>query len=306
MAAEDGNITRYTYRGEVHERIPREATHITVAEDVTFVRAWALAGHRNIIEVICHDRVDKIGDQAFWCCPNLRRVIIPGVKIAAHRAFHCCKALTDIECGKLEIIGQSAFKLCESLESISLPSARIVDVNAFSHSALTGVKFSNKLERIGSLAFIDCPSLERITLPLKDGLITADNIFMGCDKLTRVDLVEEAALQETAAALQLDVWENDMNEEIDSINRILLNARAGCVTGGWFDDGEKAQAIRRWIESFIGKINRYKAEHRRVLNEAAATLQLVLPPDIATKNIVPFLELPGLDLLRLSSAWGRA
>ena len=82
-----------------------------------------------------------------------------------------------------------------------------------------------------------------------------------------------------------------MNEEIEAINQILPNTRAG----GRNDDdiGEKAQAIRRWIRSVLRKIIHYQAEHQRVLNEATTTLELVIPHyDIVMNNVLPFLQLP--------------
>ena len=130
--------------------------------------------------------------------------------------------------------------------------------------------------------------------PIKDNLISADNTFTVCDNLKHVDLVE-GELQDTIAALQLDDWRNDMLEEIDSINRILPNALAGV---NWNDDtwswdyGEKAAAISRWVKSVLGKIIHYKAQHQRILDEAATTLQLDLPRDILKNNVLPFLELP--------------
>ena len=69
---------RYIYRGEEGEIIPDGATHITVAEDVTFVRARAFWHHPNIVEVICHENVEKIEVEAFEDCPSLKRVIMPG------------------------------------------------------------------------------------------------------------------------------------------------------------------------------------------------------------------------------------
>ena len=39
--------------------------------------------------------------------------------------------------------------------------------------------------------------------------------------MNHVDLAEGAMLQETIAALLLRAWINDMNETIDSINKIL-------------------------------------------------------------------------------------
>ena len=161
-------------------------------------------------------------------------------------------------------------------------------------NALSSVKFGSKLERIGQVVFKGCPTLERITIPLKDGTITTDNTFTGCESLNHVDLVEGAELRETIAALHFEEWRNDMNEEINSINHILPNTNAG----GWdddidgYDDGEKAQAIRRWLRSVLGKMIHYKAEHQRILDEAASTLVLALPRDIVRNNVLPFLELP--------------
>ncbi len=295
MAAEGGNnITWFIYTGADGEIIPRDATHVFV--DVTTIPASAFYRHPNIVEVICHDRVEKIEAWAFICCPCLRRVIMPGVKIAERGAFADCVALTDVECDKLEIIERSAFEHCRSLRSINLPSARIVRECAFSVcEALTDVKFSSKLERIGQRAFRDCPTLERITIPLKDGIIPDDDdAFMGCKRLNHVDLVEGAQLHETIPALHFEEWRNDMWEEITSIHQILPNADAGAwddANNGFFD-GEKAQVIRRWLRSVLDKMIHYKAEHQGILDEAGTTLVLALPRDIVGNNVLPFLELP--------------
>eukprot|EP00986_Skeletonema_menzelii_P002861 scaffold833_cov145-Skeletonema_menzelii.AAC.21 len=150
-------------------------------------------------------------------------------------------ALEDVECGKLEIIGDSAFARCKSLRSINLPSVRIVEGWAFyGCEDLTGVKFSSELERFDQGTFSSCASLERITIPLKDDMITADNMFMGCENLKQLDLVEGEELRETIAALHFEEWRNEMNREIDSINRNLPTADAG---GGYGNQREKAQVI---------------------------------------------------------------
>ena len=295
MAAEEGNdfIVRYIYRGEEGEVIPDEATHITVGEDVTFVRARAFRRHPNAIEVICHEKVKTIEREAFFCCHNLRRVIMPGVKIVETIAFAGCKALTDVECGMLEIIGGNAFHLDESLRNINLSSTRIVERYAFSGClALTDLKFGSKLERFDTAAFHRCFSLERITIPLKDNLITANDTFQVCKSLKQVNLVQ-GEVHETIAALHLEEWRNDMGEEIDSINQILPTTYAGRYTD---DDDEayrgKAQTIRTWIRSVLGKIIHYQAEHQLILDEAATTLQLALPHDIVMNNVLSFLKLP--------------
>ena len=78
-----------------------------------------------------------------------------------------------------------------------------------------------------------------------------------------------------------------MNEEIDSINRTLPDMRDWLYT-----EGCKALEIRRWSKSVLGKINHYQAEHQRILDEAATTLQLVAPQEIVVNNVLTFLELP--------------
>jgi len=289
MAAEGGNIVRFTYTGADGEVIPDDATHVFV--DVTIIPRGAFEEHPSIVEVICHDRVEKIERNAFYECPSLRRVIMPGVKIAEVGAFRNCGALTDVECNKLEIIETSAFARCASLRSINLPSAEIVELFAFHQcKALTDVKFGNKLERIEQVAFLDCPTLERITIPLKDGIITYDNIFMGCERLNHVDLVEGEELRETIAALHFEDWKNDMNGEINSIHQILPNADAGELD--YNNVGEKAHFIRRWLSSVHRRILHYQAEHQRVLDMTGTTLVLALPHDIVMKNVLSFLELP--------------
>ena len=277
------------------EVIPFHATHITVHKDCTVVLSHSISRHHsNLVEVICHDGVERIEIGAFGGCPSLRRVIMRGVKIVEEDAFNCCKALTEVECGKLEIIGVDAFGGCSLLRGINLPSARIIEEYAFCFcKAMTDVKFGSNLERIEERAFWNCTSLERITVPLKNGIITTDDIFSGCVNLRHVDLVE-GELHDTIAALQLEVWRSDMYEEIDSINQVLPNARAGYyIDDDDEDDGEKAQAIRRWIRAVLRKFIQYKAEHQRLLDEEVApTLQHALPHDIAVNSVLPFLELP--------------
>ena len=293
----DSNFMRYVYMGQEGEIIPLGATHIIVHESVTVIRTWAFHQHPNIVEIICHEKVEKIEEWAFYNCPSLRRVIMSGVTIVEQWAFYKCIALTDVECGKLEIIGEDAFCACNSLESINLSSARILEASAFSNcTALMDVKFGSKLERIGQRAFGNCPSLEQITIPLRDGMVT-DDTFGGCAKLMQVDLVEREILRETITALHLEEWRNDMNEEMGSINQILPTADAGYYNYDEeeeeYAEGEKAQAIRTWIRSLLGKIMDYKAEHRRLLDEdVVPTLQQVLPQDIVMNSVLPFLYLP--------------
>ena len=293
--------------------VPRQVTRVRIHKSVSVIPARAFFQHPNIEEVVFHDGVKKVKANTFYCCPSLRRVVMPGVKEVKRRAFWKCVALTDIECGKLEIIGHGAFDGCISLRSVELPSIKIVESNAFDYcKALTNVKFGNKLESIGERAFRKCTSLERITIPLIDGMITDNNVFQGCGNLKHVDLVEGAILRETIAALQMEEWKKVMRSKIDAIKHSVPTTPAGIGV----DVGGKAVAIRMWIRSVLRKIVHYKAEHHRYLKEAAATIELALwkkrlseinvperdedgrakcrvkcGADIVIKNVLPFLEL---------------
>eukprot|EP00984_Skeletonema_dohrnii_P008946 scaffold3345_cov83-Skeletonema_dohrnii-CCMP3373.AAC.5 len=278
----------YTYTGR--EAVPRHVTRVRIDKSISVIPARAFYQHPNITELYCHDGVKKVEQFAFIGCRSLRRVIMPGVKEVERRGFCGCVALADVECGKLEIIGVAAFGSCLSLINIDLPSAKFVGRHALDYcKALTNVEFGSKLESIRDEPFAGCISLERITLPLKDGMIS-DHTFQGCKKMKHVDLVEVAILHETIAALQMEEWKHEMNEEIVSINQILPTTPAGNV---YFQDvGGKGREVRLWIRSVLHKIVHYKAQHQSYVNEAATTLQLALPSDIVCKNVLPFLELP--------------
>ena len=266
--------------------IPAGVTRVRIHESVTVISADAFCENPNIEELECHHRVKKVGREAFYNCPSLRRVRMPGVEVVEGWAFANCYALTIVECSKLERIEESAFEGCEFLRSINLSSAKIVKDGAFSNcAALTNIKFGDKLERIEQRAFVDCTSLERITLPLKDGMITDDDTFQGCKKLVHVDLVEGEVLRDTIDALLLEEWRNDMKDNLDAINQSLPTARAGgfLSSAGVWDAGEKAQAVQLWIRSVLHKIIHYKAQHQCSLNKAATTLQLDLPNDIPSE-----------------------
>ena len=75
------------FSGADDEVIPQNATHFSVHESVKVIPAMALEQHQNIVELICH------ADAFFWC-PSLKRIIIPGVEIIESYAFQGCKALS--------------------------------------------------------------------------------------------------------------------------------------------------------------------------------------------------------------------
>jgi hypothetical protein len=267
--AEQADQEIYIYIGGGEGTVPRYVIRVRVHESIKAIPFRAFYEHPNVVEFECHGGVETIGEDAFYRCPSLKRVIIPGVTAVDRAAFFGCEALTDVECDKLETIGGSAFRLCKSLRCVKMPSIEIVEGFVFDHCEnLTDVTFGNKLERFGRSVFYNCLNLRRITIPLKNGIITDDDVFQRCKTLECVDLVDE--VHETIAALQLEEWRKDMNDEIGRINQVLPTAYT------IFLPGEKTQAIQMWITLVLRKMEHYKAEHRTLLKEAATTLELAL------------------------------
>ena len=215
----------------------------------------------HITHLLIDKSVSTVRRRAFYEHPNIQEVIC-----------HAC----------VNKIGREAFSKCPNLRRVIMRGVKVIEEYAFNECNTLSYIECGKLESIGERAFLECTSLERIILPLKNDMITVYTIFQRCNKLNHVDLV--GGVHETIAALPLEEWKNDMNKEIDAINRILPRTPAtglhGCV--------KKAMAIRKWMRKVHRKYTHYNAEHQRYLNLKAA-LEPALPKDIVLKNIHPFL-----------------
>jgi acid stress-induced BolA-like protein IbaG/YrbA len=164
----------------------------------------------------------------------------------------------------LETIGNNAFYRT-SLRHIKLPKVRFIGDYAFSEcEQLTDVELlSEDLQSIGGRAFGNCPHLRRIAVPLKSNLFTGD-VFIGCHNLSQIDLV--GGIHRTISSLLLGSWRNEINREIDSINRVLPSTPTD----------EKTAAIQEWMESVMAKIQHYKSEHYKLLKDNMVLLELAL------------------------------
>lgn len=203
------------------------------------------------------------------------------IKFIPDCAFSDHPNIVEVVCDEdVDWINGYAFSRCPSLRRVIMPGVYMVEECAFVNCpALTDVEFGNELDCIDEAAFDGCTSLERITIPLKNDIIHPTNKFEGCVNLKHVDLIA-GELHETISALQLEHWRNDLIEQIDVINQVLPNTE------------RKVMAIEWWIRSILDKIIHYKAEHRRLLGEAATTLQHALPQEIVMNNVLSFLALP--------------
>ena len=279
----------FVYRGGGRDTIPEEATHVTTHRSVRVIPAQLFCEHPNIVELICHENVERIKSYALANCSSLLKVKMLGVRVVEGRAFHDCIFLSDIECPQLERVGKEAFQDSESLSTIDLPSAKIIEDGAFESSGLTEAKFGKDLESFGKSVFAFSESLERITFPLKVDLITDYEMFTCCPKFKGVDLAEMDVINKTIAALCMDEWKEDIYKEINSISKQLtLINDPDC--GDYFEERDLGHAVEKWLKRVLGKIVEYKRAHFCALSVANCSIDI--PNHIMMETIIPFLDLP--------------
>ena len=210
-------------------RAPRDVRRARIAENVDTIPQGAFYDCPQLIEVEGHDKVRKIGKDAFRICRRLRRLTnMNGVKEIERWAFGGCNALSDVDFDKLEIIGPIAFDSCRSLTSINMRSVRRIGESAFQYChALTEAVFGEELEGIEGCAFRSCTALSRIVIPLKDNLIINNLAFLFCDVLVRVDVIR-AGIHKTISSLHMESWRDEMREEIGQINQTLRKRGRRC------------------------------------------------------------------------------
>ena len=77
-------------------------------------------GCRNLKDVVIPESVKRIGNSAFCNCWWLEKVVIPrSVKWIGYSAFYCCKnAVVTLEKpeSKFEFIGENAFEECKDVK----------------------------------------------------------------------------------------------------------------------------------------------------------------------------------------------
>ena len=104
--------------------------------------------------------VTTIGSHAFYCCPNLKSVVIPNsIREIGAYAFSECYSLTSIEFGEsVTAIGYCAFNECTSLVHVILPKS-ICTIEKYAFHACTGMNIiviPNSITSIDENAFYEC------------------------------------------------------------------------------------------------------------------------------------------------------
>ena len=158
--------------------------------------------------------VSRVGNNAFWTCKGLTRVVIPecvteieagafsgcsglkevvipnGVTNIGNRAFSLCEELTNVTIPQNVIsIGEGAFSSCKNLTSVTVPQG-VRDLKASTFQGcenLTNAKILKGVTSIGDEAFWDCKCLTSISIPESVTSIEED-AFGCCAKLVNICL----------------------------------------------------------------------------------------------------------------------
>ncbi|EJK58797.1 hypothetical protein THAOC_21046, partial [Thalassiosira oceanica] len=130
----DGEEDQYwIYSGD--GRVPHDATHVRVSDDVTVLRvsygdggelrASAFFRRERLAAVELHEGLVEIGRSAFYSCKSLECVRIPSsVTTVGGYAFLQCSKLSHVEFPEDSRVGaimDCAFEECVSLREIKLP-----------------------------------------------------------------------------------------------------------------------------------------------------------------------------------------
>lgn len=163
--------------------------------------------HLYIIEVNIPEYVTSIGEKAFDCCGNLRKVVIPNT---------------------VKSIGKNAFSYCSNLTQVNIPNSvkRIEDETFMDCLSLAEVTIPNSVESIGKDAFGNCEALKSIHIP--DSVTNIEELaFAGCSKLKDVILPNSITELKDETFMQCENLEQIVIP--DSVVRIGGNAFVDCV-----------------------------------------------------------------------------
>lgn len=166
---------------------------------------WSLCFFKKLEEIKMPTTIEKIDDDAFAFCYNLRTIEIPqninklgnsvfrqcesldsvslpnGIRCIPQESFYCCYGLKHISLPtELDSIGLSAFSKCTALEEIQLNEGlKFVEGEAFSGcTSLKRINIPESVTTIGMWAFYNCSSLEELTL--YEGVENCTSIFGNC------------------------------------------------------------------------------------------------------------------------------
>ena len=155
---------------------------------------------RNIVEreitEFEDNKIDVIGDYAFYNYSTLTNVSFPVATSIGEYAFQYCSGFTEVSFPNVTSIGKNAFASCSSLTSVSFPVATSIGNFTFDEcSSLTSVSFPN-VTSIGGDAFASCSSLTSVSFQVATSI--GNFAFRSCSGLTEIAFPKVTSIGEYA------------------------------------------------------------------------------------------------------------
>lgn len=201
------NEAGFLYIGQSRGAVRRDAKYITVDSEIERIPSWRLHSLESLVWLELPDQLKVIGDNAFYCCFVLQRVIFPcGLTDIGNNSFEGCYELNPVVLPEgLQTIGIAAFRSCRSLLEIEVPST---------------------VEIIGTSAFADCSVLQTVVVP--DFIEYVNSWFLRCGSLRHVTMSSKATTIEPYAFSRC--WSLLSVELPETISTIRDESFSGCTS----------------------------------------------------------------------------
>ncbi len=177
-----------------------------------------------IQDLVIPEGVEKIRDNAFAYCSNLRSVTIPEMRAIGDYAFSECSNLQRVNIEKVDSIGRVAFSGCWSLNEVHIPSLEAWCNIYFAYGGYNH-QYSNPLFLAHHL-YINGEEIHDLFIPDEINTLYI-NAFAGCRSFTSLDLTGRT--QGDRVHLSSYSFYNCTNLKTAHIDHaIISNAFEGC------------------------------------------------------------------------------
>ena len=172
-------------------------TRVTIPGQITEIKEGAFNDMPDLTEAVIEEGVPMIGSCAFYGCPKLERVTLPGSLVDCMFPFLECPLLTSagpgeefaIRLGPMERIPEGMFYQCRDLKRAELPdTVTYIGTGAFQESGITEIRLPEGLVGIEQDAFKDCGSLSRVYYEGSEAQKKEILMWPGNDRLYDVEI----------------------------------------------------------------------------------------------------------------------
>lgn len=125
--------------------VPETINGIEVQE----IGDYCYMGNQTVETIILPDTVKQIDAYAFANCPNLKKVIAPGVEYCGRYAFYDCPNLRYVEMPLVTLANTAMFKNCTSLSCLDIGELTTICNHAFKNCSIDLNDTAHHYEAVG-------------------------------------------------------------------------------------------------------------------------------------------------------------